>query len=162
MVRESERLQFWSITRLRRVTSESHQSPNFSGCVCYTAVYALGWVKRRAYDFAKSNDTNCEILRRFFAMRCHVKHPVVGKRTVLKGPNLNYSDKRYTNLCNSVKQTWLSFVKLIFLVVGPRLCPAINDYNGCNMLSYFKEDTQSRDYSKTSSSFISIDPIPHL
>lgn len=80
--------------------------------------------------FVESNDTNCEILRRFFAMRKENCTQVC------------------TNVCNSVKQTWSSTVKMSSFIVGSLLLPAIKDYNGCNMLSYFQKDTKSIDYSK--------------
>ncbi len=68
--------------------------------------------------FVESNNSNSQILREFFAMRCHVEHPVVSMRELYsKEPNFNCSNTRYTNLYGPVKQTktwtwWIGHVAL--------------------------------------------------
>ncbi len=53
----------------------------------------------------ESNNSNSQILRELFAMRCHVEHPVVSMRELYSNNNFNCSKARYTNLYGPVKQT---------------------------------------------------------
>ncbi len=81
----------------------------------FQAVYRTSY---RLGHLCGEQQSNSQILREFFAMRCHVEYPVVQyERIVLKAPNLNCSKTRYTNLYGPVKQTktwtwWIGHVAL--------------------------------------------------
>ncbi len=78
--------------------------------------------------FVESNNSNSQILREFFALRCHVEHPVVSMRELYSEPNLTYIAFKLqfyiwsalwsdTQICGPVKQTktwtwWIGHVAL--------------------------------------------------
>ncbi len=51
--------------------------------------------------FVESNNSNSQILREFFAMRCHVEHPVVSMRELYSKKQILTALKQDTQICMS-------------------------------------------------------------
>ncbi len=100
----------------------------------------------------ESKNSNSQILREFFAMRCHVKHTVVSMRELYSKNQILTALKQDTQICmvlssrqnmNMINRTcgfsWLNDAELFSLRVYSVLLPAFFDNNGC-MLGLFSED----------------------
>ncbi len=109
---------FWS-TLARPVPSETHLGkPQYDPGHCtVTQFQAVTELLIASAIFVESNNSISQILREFFAMRCHVEHPVVSMRELYSKNQIWTALKQDTNLYGPVKQTktwtwWIGHVAL--------------------------------------------------
>ncbi len=90
----------WS-TLARPVPSETHlEKPLYDPGHCtVTQFQAVTELLIASAIFVESNNSNSEILREFFAMRCHVEHPVVSMRELFSKHQIWTALKQDTQMC---------------------------------------------------------------